>query len=171
MSKSDKDFFYDIYIDDFVKLDEGFPYIQRSSIFIMTFSLFENELNTICKILGRNSNLELQLKDLNGKGIERAKLYLEKVVKINFPANSKSWGEITNFSRIRNFVVHNGGRLKEKGDKNSEIVKKYIKKNSTLNFDGHERISYNENFIPHVLDTFHKFSNVLFSNIDKSWNI
>jgi hypothetical protein len=119
MNQSDKDFHIDIFIDDYQKLSDDFTYIQRNSIFIMTFSVFENELNSICKVLGRNSNLKLAPTDLNGRGIERSKLYLEKVVEINFPKDSTLWAEIKNNNHIRNLAVHNEGQFKE-NDKNSE---------------------------------------------------
>lgn len=161
----------DWYSDDYWKLTDVFPNIQRSSMLIMAFSFFENQLKFICKILKPYSNSNIWLNDLYGDDIDRTKIYLKEIIKINFPNNDKNWEEITNFCDIRNLVVHDGGKLEKERCKKYKKLKKYIDKNNKLlKLDEHEKIVYEKEFITHVSSTFHNFFEALLSEIKKNWN-
>lgn len=104
-----------------------------------------------------------------GDDIDKAKKYLKEIIKINFPNNDKNWEEITKFCKIRNLVVHNGGKLEKERNKEYENLKKYIYKNSKLlKLGKREKILYKKEFIPHVLSTFQNFFRSLLSKIEKN---
>ena len=50
--------------------------------------MFEKHLNDVCKILEKETKTEIGLKDLKGQGIERAKIFLSKVL-IKKPLESR----------------------------------------------------------------------------------
>lgn len=158
----------DWYSDDYWKLTDVFPNIQRSSMLIMAFSFFENQLKSICKRLKPYASSNIWLNDLYGDDIDRTKIYLKEIIKINFPNNDNNWEEITNFRDIRNLVVHDGGKLEKERYKKYIKLKKYIDKNNKLlKLDTREKILYKKEFIPHVLSTFQNFFNALLSEIKK----
>lgn len=161
----------DWYSDDYWKLADVFPNIQRSSMLVMAFSFFENQLKSICKRLKPYASSNIWLNDLFGDDIDRVKIYLKEIIKINFPNNDKNWEEITNFRNIRNLVVHDGGKLEKERCKKYIKLKEYIDKNNkVLKLDDHEKIVYEKEFIPHVLVTFQNFFKALLSEIERNWN-
>jgi len=54
---------------------------------------------------------------MHGKGINRAKLYLEKVFNVDLHTGRQPWEEIDALRKIRNAIVHDEGWASE------EIVK------------------------------------------------
>lgn len=65
-----------------------FPNILRSSLLISIYSFLENQLIRLCKELQIKMNLSVKFNSISGKGIEKAKVYLSDVVKLDFPSNS-----------------------------------------------------------------------------------
>ena len=71
------------------------------------------------------------LKGYSGSGIERAKNYLRKVVKIEVPTGTFSWSKVIEARDIRNVIAHNAGHLDEElHSKQLEIVAKNFNLNS-----------------------------------------
>ncbi len=56
-----------------------YPSIHRESLVITIYNSLEAHLNELCRIISESINNRIKLKDLNGRGIERAFLYLTKV--------------------------------------------------------------------------------------------
>src|SRR5262245_16506411 len=63
-------------------LKEFNPQTLRTSLFISIYSRVESALDKICKTTAKARKLKIGLTDLKGQGIERAMLYLMKVVGI-----------------------------------------------------------------------------------------
>lgn len=84
-----------------------FPDTLRKSVFISLWSYFENSLNILCQIYEYHNSLNVNYKDLKCKdrGIDRTKLYLTKVVQLDFPT-SLNWNKIKKLQSIRNKIVH-----------------------------------------------------------------
>ncbi|WP_248925535.1 hypothetical protein [Paenibacillus hamazuiensis] len=90
-------------------LKYSYPPILRKSLFISIYSYLEVELNNLCNKIKENKNLTLSVKDIKGAGIERAAVYLSKVVHIESPFQTSLWREIKSLNDIRNFFVHDNG--------------------------------------------------------------
>ncbi len=88
-----------------------YPAIHRESLDITIFNFFENQLNGLCQILSGCVESKVELKHLNGKGIERARLYLTKVVDFDLSNLNPEWSYIKSVNELRNQIVHNGGLL------------------------------------------------------------
>jgi len=56
-------------------------------------------------------DLSVELKDLRGDGIERARLYLTKVCGVQLPCEGHAWAEIQKLNNIRNCIVHAEGNV------------------------------------------------------------
>lgn len=83
----------------------------RYTALTVVYSYLESSLEQICEHLMRSRNFTIELDDMNGKGIKRAQLYLEKVAGIDFPKDSHAWQEIEKLNKIRNCIVHTEGNV------------------------------------------------------------
>jgi hypothetical protein len=93
-----------------------FPALAYQTTFVATYTLLEDELAGLARVLGQGLGVKLELDDLSRKGIHAARVYLEKLCGLSFPEGSHAWQEAVQYSHLRNVLVHARGRLKE-GDK------------------------------------------------------
>jgi hypothetical protein len=92
---------------------DAYPQLLRASLFSTAYGLFENFLNTICKQSHSQGYVDgVTLKDLRGDGINRAKLYLAKVVK-TMPPDGPEWQDLSDYGLLRNSLVHAQGDVAE----------------------------------------------------------
>lgn len=151
------------------------PNLQRKSAFVTLLSFLENELNNLCRLLKRERNLTLAFSDLSGNGIERASSYLKKVVQLAWNQGN-DWQEMLKFRDIRNYIVHNDGKV-EISDKNQSLINYLI---SAPYFEGDVnllkekeeiqdkswKIIIKEGCLSHVLTTF----DAIFKELDELVN-
>lgn len=102
---------FDYRSDLSANLSTEFPQYQRKSYLIMLLSIFEDFLNQLCISVKLEYKLNISYVDFAGKGIDRAKDYLNKATPLNFTANSKEWNKIKKAQLIRNIVVHAAGHM------------------------------------------------------------
>lgn len=133
-------------------VSEVFPHLNRSAVLLSVFAFFEHNLNAVCDTLAKEHGKILRVTDLNGRGLERAKTYISKVIGIAFPATSNSWQELANLRQLRNAIAHRDGLLKE--DKG---LKEYITKSDyiSIEHDGHVRL--HEGILQYLLDHLELF--------------
>jgi len=127
-----------------------FTNLMRSSFFISLYSYLEAWLNNECRESQmENPHIKISLDDINGAGIYRAKTYLVKVLDTSFPfSNDRNWERIQWFSKIRNCIVHNEGKVKDKD------LKKYIVNQPELRcemFFGYEYVILDEGFCENAI--------------------
>lgn len=144
--------------------DSIFPQYQKQSYLVMLVSLFEDYLNQFCHSLYLEKNLSCKLKDCNGTGIERAKIYLAKVALVKVPTGTKFWERIIEARNIRNIVAHNAGYLDE------ELHKKHFKivaKNAYLESEKFARIHLNvkQSYLFEVVDAMENFAKEISINL------
>lgn len=85
--------------------------LTQYSLLLTMVSLIEEAVNTLCRLYHEINNIPTELKDIKGRGLERAAKYLKKEVGITGFTADKQWEYITVIRDARNMVVHNGGRL------------------------------------------------------------
>lgn len=149
----------DFLSDEYWLLSKAFPNILRSYLFVACYSLLEYGLVSLCKHLQKKNNYKIELEDIIGKGINRVKTYLKKVAEINFPDQTKSWNDIINYSNLRNFIVHNQGRLDNSNK--AKKVGRFIKKKNWVELDKLSRIQFKKGFFREVKKTIEDFSTEL----------
>ncbi|GBF40728.1 hypothetical protein [Leptospira johnsonii] len=122
------------------------------SLFILVFSYIEDYFNSLCAIYKEDDpSLVISLNDINGKGITRAKIYLEKVIKLpNFISNSE-WEKLTLLTTLRNKIVH-AGSFAEK-DLSKKIEKFYNV--DLIRISDNEQILLSIQFVKEFIDEFH----------------
>ncbi len=132
--------------------NEYLPNLQRYSVLITLFSFLEHELDKLSIRIKIKDNLPLELNDINGKGINRSLKYLNKVAGIKVNRNSELWNEILNIQKLRNLIVHNGGRLIDQSGKSKLQEIKYVTQSSLL--DGGIDLTIKDGFLISVIETF-----------------
>jgi len=106
----------EFYAEDYFMVEKDFTQISLRSFVVIFFSYIEDGLNTICGTVHRDKqryrrkynmgDFVVEHKDIRGKGIEKAKLYLEKICGCNLHTGEKPWSEIQTIRKIRNSIVH-----------------------------------------------------------------
>jgi hypothetical protein len=104
--ESKQDYIDHIY-DDIALYGNELPNFTRQALYIMLYSRFESDLDSLCEFSGKRANLKLKPRDISGRGVERSHNYLKKVLDVNPGADF--WERIKIHNRIRNQIVHNNG--------------------------------------------------------------
>lgn len=160
LSEEQKEEFYEFYSDDHWELSEVYPNILRESLFVATLSLVEHELISLCKNLYRENKYNLALDEVVGNGIHKAKLYLNKVANVG---NNTQWNGILIFQKIRNFIVHNKGKLDD--SKNAKEVESYVTSNSSIKLDHFRRMQFSSTFCLEAIEVVDEFFSSLFKEL------
>jgi hypothetical protein len=103
---------FEDYAVEKVELDTKFrswvPMCATYSIVILLHSLVENQLLALAERLGKKAGAKMRVKQVAGRGVEQAALYLENVVA--FPIKSDPvWSLLHDLQLLRNAIVHRGG--------------------------------------------------------------
>ena len=113
------------FADDYYIIEEVHVGLYRKSTLVSVYSFLENSLNTLCRHLYKRNGYPIELDDLRGEGIVRAKCYLEKLAGIDFSLMNGQWSIILSFNKVRNCIVHSEGNIK--ASKSSEKLENVVK--------------------------------------------
>jgi hypothetical protein len=133
------------YNEDYFIIDEIFARQMRYSVLVTIYTILEMALNDLCNQLRRINELAVELDDLTGAGIDRAKRYLKKVCQIDFPDQSREWNEINKLNKIRNCIVHTQGNILEA--KNTEELKNIVTNTKGLSIERDRYIKIEPSYI------------------------
>lgn len=106
-----------------------FDYLLLHSLFISSFSLFENHLKRVVEVLVQGTRPNIKPSDMKGNGeIDTLRKYLNLVFNLNSTCSDMvEWAEIIEYKAIRNALVHAGGMLNKKKKSNLNKVKGFKK--------------------------------------------
>lgn len=137
MTQEEIDQYVDWHSEDYFMVKDVFLKICLNSFVIVLNSYIESGLNSLCDAVYSDRTrlnkkkgkepLKVRYTDMEGEGIKRAKLYLEKVFSVDLHAGEQPWAEIDALRRIRNRIVHDEGWANEEMDRN-QCIKACIKK-------------------------------------------
>lgn len=104
----------DMFADDLHQIENIFSRLSLNAFVIILYSFIEDGLNDLCDAERQDKKIKLRYTDMKGKGIRRAKSYLEKVIDLNLyigenAKNKRYWDEIIALNKLRNAIVHNDG--------------------------------------------------------------
>jgi hypothetical protein len=117
--------------DNHFYLFNVFPSLQWLSLFNTAYSVFEKNMNYLCRLAEIKTKSNFKLNDLNGQGIQRAKLYLKKVASIDTPFTDQLWHKITKYADLRNVMAHATGELDLSNDKHEKALE-FARQNSSI---------------------------------------
>ncbi|MDB5227987.1 MAG: hypothetical protein JWN78_2180 [Bacteroidota bacterium] len=104
---------YGVDSDEFQSLRWEYTRLFYRSTFISIMSFVEHNLNEMCNSIKHENKYDVDIKDLRGRGILRAKLYIEKVHKIRMEPLNVELNKIMFYSEIRNKIVHADGDIEK----------------------------------------------------------
>ena len=96
------------------------PRLSAYSIIILLHSILETQLLAYAERVGRTKKSAFRLEDIYGKGIEKARLFLLRVSAIDIRSDP-SWKHLEDLHKLRNFIVHRGGKLAKSNDQKQAI--------------------------------------------------
>jgi hypothetical protein len=131
--------YVDIHYDfEHLYAEESISSLFYESLFISLYSFLERKMLRLCNIASEKlSKDDINVSDLNGKGVWKYNLFIEKVLKIDLKHVASEWNEIINYNTLRNLIVHNSERkVYKKDSKNySKIIQ--IKSLKINGFEDH----------------------------------
>ncbi|MFH1193514.1 MAG: hypothetical protein V1661_00800 [bacterium] len=103
---------------------EGHEKVFYGSMIIFIYAYLEHTLNRFCEEVEHDSLIKLE--DMAGKGVKRAQNYLKKVGNFKEPIQL-ILAKIADMGKIRNKVVHAGGRVKNDDEDIQSCIKRLKK--------------------------------------------
>ncbi len=120
MDKFDKEFGTDLY-----RFDNEFPNRTRYFLITQTHSMLEVYLKWFCEKLKIINGNPIGISDLNGNSdLEKGKLYLKKIYRVEFSRLEPEWSFLNNMRKIRNQIIHNNGKFRTKDVEILRIINK-----------------------------------------------
>ncbi len=136
-----------------------YPNLQRRSILIVLFSFLEHQLDQLCQLFAKEQRLKIIHTDLRGKGIDRTRLYLQKVIGLRLDG-SHVWQEIKRIQKVRNVIVHNDAKLAGADKDLTEYVQRTtgLSRVSNSYYDGDmDEVDILDGYLLHVLETIDSY--------------
>jgi hypothetical protein len=150
-----KDEYYSFIEDEHDQLHDRFPRIVFSSTLLIACSLFESSLMDLCKSFERDPALPTPKSwdDLSkDKGITRVAGFLKANFGIQL-SNYSHWGEITNYFKIRDCIVHADGDVSNMQPKQAAQIRAMVKSYTQLELDiTHGQLVIGNKFVSAVID-------------------
>lgn len=140
-------------------LGRHFPAFALQTTFVATYSLLEDEMVNLARVVGRKIGIKLDPDDLKHTGIHASKVYLESLCEIDFPETSHPWQQAIHYGRLRNVCAHARGRVKEGDTKVRNFVES---KKKLLSIDDYDQLHLSREFCFEVLDNIETLLNDLF---------
>lgn len=104
---------YNDYDVDRQVLDEKFrrwiPRFAAYSIITLFQSIVESQLLACAERVGKMRNASFRVKDIKGKGVEQATVYLQRLISLDV-REDPAWSHLRNLQDLRNAIVHRGGK-------------------------------------------------------------
>lgn len=147
--------------NDYYNIELHYIDIHRKSCLVTLYSYLESFLNHLCDYLYKLNNYQVEHTDLRGKGITRARLYLDKIVGVDFNKINSEWESIKNLNLIRNSIVHNSGKS------DGEKINRIIKNEPNLSLDMFDEIRIKDNYINEAINQIEVFLTLIHEQVFK----
>ncbi|WP_158735136.1 hypothetical protein [Alteribacillus sp. YIM 98480] len=108
-SEEEQEEYYEFYIDEWYSYRVTYAQTHRNSLFVTIYSFLEKRMFDRCKVHEDNSTSPIIINDLKGKGIDKYRLYLNKIAGIKI--DNQLWEKVTSYQDVRNKIIHNNGEL------------------------------------------------------------
>lgn len=87
--------------------------MHRYSAILAIYAYLELSMNNVCFLVKQKHKLPVDVTDFKGDGIERSKLYLEKMGKLDFSTVNPVWARVRLLNKVRNCIMHANGDAAE----------------------------------------------------------
>src|SRR5580698_6283226 len=150
----DRDEYYSFHEDDYDQLHNQFPRIVFSSTLLMACALFEGLLVDLCKgfehALPKPTPWDALDKD---RGITKTAAFLKDNFGIHL-SNYSHWGQVKNYFKVRDCIVHADGDLSNMDPKQATRIRETVKLCGSLELGiVNGRLVFGHKFVCTVIDT------------------
>lgn len=152
--------FYEYNSEHYQDVAWHFPNQFRMSLVSAAYTMLEENLIGTAKTLGRIKKSQLTMTDFKGDAYSRAKLFLTKVVEI--PLKATDWEPLDPYMFVRNFIVHNAGRLDEKHNRYAAVTQ-HVSKHEHISADHLDHIVLERGYAEAYLREIATFYSRLYS--------
>ena len=147
--------------------EKSFKTLGLTSIFIMSYSYFEECLCRTCEIIYKSKGLKISWKDLKGSTLEAIRIFFNKVLSVDYDfSNSQEWNLIQRYQSIRNYLLHSGS-IVFPIDNSSKIVD-CINTFKDISINDANEIIIKTEFITESIIVYEKFFAGLLPSIKKA---
>ncbi len=95
-------------------ITHSFAQMACRSMIVMIWAASERAFNRLCDVVQKERSLALNLSDMAGRGLDRHRRYITKVLGIDLTHENQLWTEIRSLNNIRNCIVHHANRPNDK---------------------------------------------------------
>lgn len=135
----------------------------RHSTIVTLYTFLESSMNNLCRNLFRLKKYNVDLSDLRGEGIVRARLYLMKLADVDFELLNGDWSRLLGLNSIRNCLVHNEGRIK--GSKSEVKLMNNVDNTIGVYSNHNSEIIIEREYIDNCIDTIENFLLALYNQL------
>jgi len=136
--------------------------IFRYSSLISIYSFLEISMHQLCRHLKRHKNIDIEIEDIKGNGINRYKIYISKACGISFPDTLNEWSEIIKLNKIRNCLVHCEGNISIANSPSK--LKNIINNTAGLSLARDKEIVIDSSYLNKSITNIETFIAVLYKN-------
>jgi hypothetical protein len=146
--------------DEFFDVEQLFPRLQWNAQYLVVYSNFEHVLQLLCKIVKRRSNFDVSVKDIEGRGVMRARTYLMKVAGVKSPFETSAAQRIKLLNDIRNAIAHQNGVIQDAKELDAQSLATRIRRDGAaelrrVDVETEEvEIVLNANFVRRAIEDF-----------------
>jgi hypothetical protein len=102
----------------------SFPY---EYFLVCCFAQFELVLGDFCERFSRIHGQPFVVEEFRGSYIERCQAFVKRVLSLPFPDNTQAWADLKAVARLRNCIVHRGGRVEgSPGERSIRALKRRV---------------------------------------------
>lgn len=127
----------------------------RHSTVVTLYTFLESSMNKLCRHLYRLKQYSVELSDLKGDGISRAKLYLEKLANVDFDKLNGDWSKLSSLNAIRNCLVHAEGNIN--GVRSPTKLTKIVENTDGIYANYNSEIVIEREYVENCIDTIESF--------------
>ncbi len=135
-SDSERTEIEEFYSKDFMEVSDIKLSLYRSSTLVSLYTFLESSLHKMCLYAQRKNGFVVEVSELRGEGIVRAKSYLEIHNVISSDRLNGTWSNLSSFNKVRNCLVHCNGYTDSYKNKNQIISIVNASSYLSLNEDG-----------------------------------
>lgn len=167
LSEKQKQEYFEYNSEDYFMVEDVFTQISLRSFVVILFSYIEDGMNTLCNATYSDKaryhkkksleSFDVKYTDMQGKGITRAKLYLEKIIGCNLHTEKKPWSEIETLRKIRNAIVHEDGHANDNLKKDGNF--KQHAKHDYFKVEHHGNIVIKPEYLDYILPQVREYFN------------
>lgn len=159
MSKGEAEAYFENNYDTYDLMVRRFPNQQQQSLVVLTYAVIESRLVAIARILLKDEQPGLVLKDLAGDSpFQKARKVITKIAALNVP--QELWERVEPFRLIRNAIVHNAGELPEPHPLVEALLKEHASHIKNSNTSG---LSIQPGFVATFADVCEQLLNEVFA--------